>query len=85
MRFLIFFIFSLLLVLGAGCSGSDEESSGGDATSLSETGEFSSDSGISGEIQEKVVPVTLSLADQEKAKHPPLIKTMPSGASLAFS
>ena len=85
MRFLIFFIFSLLLVLGAGCSGSDEESSGGDATSLSETGEFSSDSGISGEIQEKVVPVTLSLADQEKAKLAPEGMVFIKGGCLAFS
>ncbi len=71
MRFLNFFIFSLLMLLGAGCSGSDEESSGGDATSPSATGESFPDLGISDEIQEKVVPVTLSLADQEKAKLAP--------------
>ena len=71
MRFLFLFIFSLLMVLGAGCSGSNEESSSGDEASLSETDDSSLDSAISGEIQEKVVPVTLSSEDQSKAKLAP--------------
>ena len=71
MRFLIFFIFSLVLVFGPGCSSNEEESSKGDETSLSETGGSSPVSGNSGKTHEKVVPVTLSPEDQEKAKLAP--------------
>ncbi len=70
MRLIIFLIFSLLLILGAGCSGNDsqEEASQGDETLLSET---DADSTPPRATQEKVVPVTLSPEDQEKAKLAP--------------
>ena len=73
MRFLIFLTFGLLLTLGVGCSGNDgqEESSGGEDTSLSKAGESSPDSTAPGEIPEKVIPARLSPEDQEKAKLAP--------------
>jgi len=65
MRFLIFLIFSLLLVLGTGCSGNEgqEEPPQGDEISL--------DSEALAQRPEKVVAVTLSPEDQEKAKLAP--------------
>ncbi len=73
MRFLIFFILSLLLVLGAGCSGNDDREETSEKGELfpSESEESSPDLTSPAETAEKVVPVQLSPEDQEKAKLAP--------------
>jgi formylglycine-generating enzyme required for sulfatase activity len=67
MRLLIFTILSFLLVFGAGCSKDENKSSGDDAP-VSQTDESAQEPAKS---VEKVVPVTLSPEDQEKAKLAP--------------
>ncbi|GJL78325.1 MAG: hypothetical protein NPINA01_13140 [Nitrospinaceae bacterium] len=65
MRFLILSLLSLILLFGAGCS-KDEDTGTGDEAAVSE-----SDVPEPTKSVEKVVPVTLSPEDQQKAKQAP--------------
>jgi formylglycine-generating enzyme required for sulfatase activity len=67
MRLLIFTILSFLLVFGAGCSR-DEDKSSVEESAVSEMDESAEEPP---KTTEKVVPVTLSPEDQEKAKLAP--------------
>jgi formylglycine-generating enzyme required for sulfatase activity len=73
MRLLFFFIFGLLLNFGVGCSGNDgqDESSKGAETPVPAMDAPGQDSDVSTAKPQKVVPVTLSPEDQEKAKLAP--------------
>ncbi len=73
MRFINFFIFCLLLNFGVGCSGNDgqDESSKEAETSASAMDASDPNSDVSTAKPPKVVPVTLSPEDQDKAGQAP--------------